>query len=95
MQTPFAPVSEQYFNGQMTAAQLLGINPGGHRGPGAGQALPASHAGAGDGLAVWYNPDSPVFWVVAVGVLTVFGMAGADARVRIGRRRAAVSLGST
>lgn len=93
MQTPMAPVSEQYFNGQMTAAQLLGINPGGYRG-GAGESLPASNVGAGDGMAVWHSPDSPIFWVVAVGVLTVFGMAGADARVRIGRRRAAVSLGN-
>ena len=97
MNIGMAPVSEQYFNGQMTSAQLLGINPAGSPGAyrPAGHALPASDAGAGDGLAAWYSPDSPVFWVALVGVLTVFGMAGADARVRLGKARAAVGVGTT
>lgn len=95
MQTPMSPVSEQYFNGQMTAAQLLGINPGGGR-PGKpyGESLPGSDAGAGDRLATWHSPDSPIFWVALVGVLTVAGMAGADARVRLGRARVHAGVGT-
>jgi hypothetical protein len=89
-----SPVSTEYFNGQMTAAQVLGIRPG-PRGGGAGESLPSTSAahGAGDNASVWYSPDSPTFWVVAVLGVCVFGMAGADARVRLGRGRAAASVG--
>jgi hypothetical protein len=93
MQMTQAPVSEQYFNGQMTAAQLLGIRAGGAGGT-AGAGLPSSTAGAGDSVTVWWKPDSPTFWVAATAVLTLFGMAGADARVRLGKRHAGVSLGT-
>lgn len=91
-----APVSEQYFNGQMTAAQLLGINPAGSGAyKPAGHALPASDAGAGDPLSRWWSPYSPTFWIILVGGLTVVGMAGADARVRLGKARVSVGAGTT
>lgn len=95
MQTPMSPVSEQYFNGQLTAAQLLGIKPGSSSYKAAGQALPSSDAGAGDRLTTWWSPESPTFWVALVGVLTIAGMAGADARVRLGRARLHAGVGTT
>ncbi len=88
-------MSQDYFNGQMTAASLLGMSPANHSSA-AGQALPGSSAGAHDKVTTWWSPESPSFWVIAVGVATIFGMAGADARVRIGRKgRAAASIGTT
>lgn len=89
-----SPVSEQYFNGQMTPAQLLGINPAGSSAyKPAGHALRGSSAGAGDAPMTWWSPSSPAFWVIAAIVVTVTGMAGADARVRLGRRSLSASVG--
>jgi hypothetical protein len=86
--------STDYFNGQMTAASLLGMSPG-NQSRAAGDALRGTTAGAGDRPTTWWSPMSPTFWVVAVGVATVLGMAGADARVRLGRKgKAAVSVGA-
>lgn len=90
------PVSEQYFNGQMTAAQLLGMNAGAARAPfGGGQGLPGSTTVAGDRAAVWWHPHSHAFWAIIIGVLAIGGMAGADTRVRLGRGRAGVNVGTT
>jgi hypothetical protein len=82
----------EYWN--QTAASLLGMSPA-NQSRAAGEALRGSTAGAGDAPTVWWSPMSPTFWVVALAGATVFGMAGADARVRIGRKgKAQVSVGT-
>jgi hypothetical protein len=86
--------SQDYFNGQATAASLLGMSPANHS-TAAGHALPPSTAGASDHPTVWWSPQSSTFWVALVGGLTLFGMAGADARVRLGKKgRASASIGT-
>lgn len=86
--------AEDYFNGQATAAQLLGMNPG--RGTrAAGEVLPLTTSGPGDHAMSWWDPDSPTFWGIVIIALTAAGMAGADARVRLFRRRASVSVGES
>lgn len=84
--------AEQYFNGQATAAELLGMNPGaGSRA--AGESLPLTSAGAGDHSNTPWSPDSPTFWVAAFILLAVLGAAGADARVRLFKGSAGASVG--
>lgn len=76
---------------QMTASNLLGVKLGTSGTPGA--SLPASTAQYGDRAAVWWSPDSPAFWFAAIVLVTAFGMAGADARVRLFKSRASASVG--
>lgn len=82
-----------YFQ-NMTAAGLLGISP--RTTPsgasGAGETLPGSSFGAGDKGAVAYHPDSPHFWFLALGLLTVLGVVGASVDVRAGKRHAKASV---
>jgi hypothetical protein len=91
MQTP---MSEQYFNGQMTSANLLGIKAGTCGTPGASMPVVTPTAGPGDRVTSWFHPDSSTFWVVVIGAATVLGMAGADARVRFGRARIGAQVGT-
>lgn len=77
-----------------SAANLLGMSPA-NQSKAAGDALRGTTAGAGDRPTTWWSPTSPTFWVVVLAGATVLGMAGADARVRVGRKgRAAVSVGA-
>ncbi|SRR6266568_3045829 len=78
----------------LTPARLLGL-AGGTGSKAAGQALPPVTAGYGDRQQVPWHPDSPTFWVAGLAVLTLLGMAAADVRVRLFRRKAGVSVGTT
>lgn len=83
-----------YWNSQ-TPSALLGIRGGTAVRGAAGASLPPVTAGYGDRQQVWWSPDSPTFWVFALIGLTAFGMAGADVRVRLFKRRARAEVGTT
>src|SRR5260221_4435000 len=84
---------DSYWN-RLTPAALLGVNTG-TASKAAGQGLPPVTASYGDMQQVWWHPDSPTFWVVGLAVLTVFGMAAADVRVRLFKGRAGANVGQT
>lgn len=86
--------SADYVNGQVTASTLLGMSPA-NQSRAAGASTPPVTVAGGDRAMVWWHPDSPDFWLVVVAAATIFGMAGADVRVRLLGRRAAVSVGET
>lgn len=86
-----------YFQG-MTAQNILGIapSPGGYRptsqSSAAGETLPGTSHMAGDSGGSPWHPDSPHFWFLALGVLTVVGVVGASVDVRAGKRHAKASV---
>jgi hypothetical protein len=86
--------SADYLDGQMSAAQLLGMSPA-RQSRAAGASTPPVTAAGGDRQQVPWSPDSAGFWIAAIGMLTVLGMAGADVRVRLFRRTADVCVGTT
>lgn len=89
---PGAP-TDDYWNSRMTPAALLGISPASGS-KAAGAALPpTSHVG-GDLAMVPWSPDSPMFWLIAITGLTVFGITGASFRVRVGKGRAGANIGA-
>lgn len=89
---PGYPVS-QYWNQQMTPANLLGLSPAAGS-KAAGTALPPTTAGAGDMVGVPWHPDSPVFWLLVVAGATIFGVAGASVKVRAFKGKAGASIGN-
>lgn len=90
---PGMPTADWY-NQRMTPAALLGLSPGAGS-KAAGQSLPpTSHAG-GDMAMVPWHPDSPFFWLAAIGGLTVLGITGASVHVRAFKKRASVELGES
>jgi hypothetical protein len=86
--------SADYFNGQMSATQLLGMSPA-QQSKAAGQSTPPVTAAGGDRQQVPWSPDSPLFWVAVFGGLTVLGMAAADVKIRLFKRTAAAAVGTT
>jgi len=84
--------TEQYWNQRMVPSQLLGLNPASGS-KAAGAALPPTSVAGGDMAMVPWHPDSPVFWLLLVGGLTVFGVAGASAKVRLGKGHVGAELG--
>lgn len=84
-----------YFQ-NMTAANIIGITPGGYRPvspqSAAGETLPASSHMAGDNGASAWHPDSPHFWFMALGVAAILGIVGASVDVRAGKRHAKASV---
>lgn len=71
----------------------MGISPASSRlGGYEGQTLPASTYSGADKAAVPWSPDSPLFWGAVVAGLTLFGIIGASASVRVGRARAGVEV---
>lgn len=89
-----APGAGTLWNQVLTPAQLLGLNPGAPHG-GAGSQLPDSSHMVGDNGAVWWSPDSPIFWLAAVGIATALGITGASVRVRAFNSGAALNLGES
>lgn len=84
--------TDMYWNQRLTPSLLLGLNPGApSRAQGA--ALPPNTAAGGDHVAVPWSPDSPLFWLGGVVLLTVLGVTGASVRVRAFSKRASVELG--
>lgn len=90
---PGMPTTEWY-NQRMTPAALLGLSPGAGS-KAAGQSLPPTSVAGGDSAMVPWHPDSPIFWLVAIGGLTVLGITGASVRVRAFKKRATVELGES
>lgn len=86
--------SADYVNGQITAGALLGMSPANQSKAAGASTPPVTHAGGDRGM-VWWHPDSPDFWLIGVGVLTILGLAGADVRVRLLGRRASASVGES
>lgn len=70
---------------------LAGMSPAAVRADGAG--LPSSSATSLDKADTPFHPDSAVFWLAAVIVLTAAGIAGASVRVHAGPARAGASIG--
>jgi hypothetical protein len=79
----------------MTGPNLLGLSPATNGHSSAGAALPKTSHVAGDHAAQPWSPDSPTFWVAGFIALTVFGIAGASVRFRLGKGRAGAEVGST
>lgn len=81
---------------QMTASGLFGLSPGGMSpasAGGGGDVLPPVSHMAGDRGVVPWHPDSPSFWLIAVGTLTLVGVLGASFNLRAGPARAGASVG--
>jgi hypothetical protein len=78
----------------MTPQNLLGLSPGSGS-KAAGAALPPTSVAGGDMAFVPWSPDSPMFWLVAFGALTVVGLTGASFRFRAGHEHAGVELGNS
>ena len=82
-------------NQEASVSNLMGINPGGARLNGyEGQQLPASTYTGSDGGAVWWSPDSPLFWGAVVGAATLLGLLGASVQFRAGKTRARAQVGN-
>lgn len=88
---PGAP-SGDYWNNQMTPAALLGISPASGS-KAAGASLPPTSHAAGDLAMVPWSPDSPMFWLIGITALTVFGITGASVKFRVGKGRAGANIG--
>lgn len=87
-------LTDGVINEQASVSQLLGMNPGGARLSGyEGQALPASTYAGKDKAAVPWSLDSPLLWGAGLVLLTAFGILGASGSVRVGKARAAASIG--
>lgn len=56
-------------------------------------ALPRSDTSGNDKGATPWHPDSPIFWVVAILGLTLFGVVGLSVGGRAGPVKAGASLG--
>lgn len=83
-------------NQEASVSNLLGISPGAARLPGyEGAQLPASTYSGSDNAAVPWSPDSPLFWGLVLAGGTMLGLLGASVRVRAGRARAGVEVGSS
>jgi len=81
-------------NQEASVSNMLGISPGSARLPGyEGQQLPASTWSGGDGAAVPWSPDSPLFWGGIVLAATLFGLIGASVQFRAGKTRARAEIG--
>lgn len=61
----------------------------------AGIALPPTTNAANDREHVPWHPDSGMFWLILFTLAAVFGIAGASAKVRVGRGEASASVGET
>lgn len=88
---PGAP-STDYWNQRMTPSALLGISPGAGS-KAAGAALPPTSVSGNDNAFVPWSPDSPIFWLLGIAALTVFGVTGASVKVRAFKARAGVDIG--
>lgn len=83
-----------FYNNSMTPSSLLGL-PAGTGSKAAGASLPpVTHSGPDKGAVPWH-PDSPLFWLVVIGGLTVAGVTGASVRVRAFKGRAGAEVGTT
>jgi hypothetical protein len=82
-----------YFNNRLSPAALLGLSPA-NQSKAAGQALPPTSVTGGDNAFVPWHPDSPTFWLLLVGVGTIFGLVGASVQVRAGKGKAGASIGN-
>lgn len=90
---PGGPTME-YWNQRMTPSAMLGLSAGAGS-KAAGAALPPTSAAGGDMAYVWWHPDSPMFWLVAITATTIAGITGASVRVRAFKHRATVDLGES
>jgi hypothetical protein len=82
-------------NQNASVSSLLGLSPASPRlGGYEGQQLPASTYTGADKAAVWWSPDSPTFWLIALGGGTLLGLFGAHVQVRAGRTRASAEVGN-
>lgn len=80
-------------NQAASVQQQMGISPASSRLHGyEGATLPASTYAGSDRAAVPWHHDSPIFWLVAIAGLTLFGIVGASASVRVGKARAGVEV---
>lgn len=86
--------SADYMNGQLSAGTLLGMSPA-NQSKAAGASTPPVTAAGGDRQMVPWHPDSEGFWVAVIAGLALIGMAGADVRLRLFKREARASVGST
>jgi hypothetical protein len=90
--------SDTAFWNQVTGPKMLGMSPANGavlQTPTAGASLPSSTVTGGDNAMLPWSPDSPTFWLVLIAGATVFGIAGASFRVRVGKGHAGANLGAT
>jgi hypothetical protein len=91
---PGSPGAAGYWNHDLSPAALLGLSPA-KQSKAAGQALPPTSVTGGDNAYVPWHPDSPTFWLLAIGVGTIFGLLGASIQVRAGKGKAGANIGTT
>lgn len=88
-----SPPGADYWNSSLSPAALLGLSPAVQT-KAAGAGLPPTSVTGGDNAYLPWSPDSPTFWLLAIGVATVFGLVGASVNVRAGKGKAGASLGT-
>lgn len=88
------PAGSDYWNQSLSPAALLGLSPA-NQSKAAGAALPPTSVTGGDNAYVPWHPDSPTFWLLAIGVATIFGVVGASVNVRAGKGKAGAHLGKS